>query len=81
MGKDVIKRLAQDKALQVPTASLFMKQILDFSPDRMTTEDPEREFHAINGVRYVVVAWGQQKQGQAKTPAEGERKTSVAGWA
>lgn len=28
-----------------------------------------------------IVAWGQQKQGQAKTPAEGERKTSVAGWA
>ena len=34
MGKDTIKRLAQEKALHIPTASLFMRQILDFGPEQ-----------------------------------------------
>ena len=30
----------------------------------MKTEHPEHEFHAINGVRYVLVAWDLQSKGQ-----------------
>jgi hypothetical protein len=81
MGKDTIKRLGQGKALDVPKASLFFKQILDFSADRMNTDHPEHEFHAINGVRYVLVAWDLQNKGQSKPSGEGERKISVEGWA
>ena len=80
MGKDTIKRLAQEKALQVPTASLFLRQILDFGPDRMKSEDPEHEFHAINGVRYVLVAWDLQKrESRAKPPAKGKGKARWRG--
>jgi hypothetical protein len=81
MGKDTIKRLAQEKALHIPTASLFMKQILDFGPERMKTEHPEHEFHAINGVRYVLVAWDLQNKNPGRASGEGERKISVQGWA
>ena len=81
MGKDTIKRLGQGKVLDVPKASLFFKQILDFSADRMNTDHPEYEFHAINGVRYVLVAWDLQNKAQGKTSGEGERKISVEGWA
>jgi hypothetical protein len=80
MGKDVIKRLAMGKALQIPSASLFMRQILDFGPERMKTDHPEHEFHAINGVRYVLVAWDLQNKGPGRTSGEGERKISVEGW-
>jgi hypothetical protein len=81
MGKDTIKRLAQEKALHIPTASLFMKQILDFGPERMKTEHPEHEFHAINGMRYVLVAWDLQNKNPGRASGEGDRKISVQGWA
>jgi hypothetical protein len=80
MGKDVIKRMAMGKALQIPSASLFMRQILDFGPERMKTEHPEHEFHAINGVRYILVAWDLQKGIQGKTSGDGDRKSTVEGW-
>ena len=81
MGKDTIKRIAQEKALHIPKASLFYRQILDFSPEKMKTDHPEHEFHAINGVRYVLVAWDLQNKGPGRPSGEGERKISVAGWA
>jgi len=81
MGKDIIKRLGQEKALHVPTASLFYKQILDFGPESMKSDYPEHEFHAINGVRYALVAWDLQSNGQGRTSSGGGRKTSVQGWA
>jgi hypothetical protein len=81
MGKDVIKRFAQEKAIHVPTASLFMKQILDFGPESMKSEYPEHELHAINGVRYLLVAWELQNRSPGRTSGEGDRKITVAGWA
>ena len=47
----------------------------------MKTEHPEHEFHAINGVRYVLVAWDLQKGIQGKTSGDGDRKSTVEGWA
>jgi hypothetical protein len=81
MGKDVIKRLASEKALHIPKASLFMKQIYDFSPDRMNSDHPEHEFHAMNGMRYILVPWDLQGKNMGSPAGGGERKISVAGWA
>lgn len=78
MGKDTIKRFVEKKAINIPLASLLMRQLMDFGPKSMKTEHPEHEFHALNGVRYVLVAWDLQRKGIASS--QGVRKTSVAGW-
>ncbi len=80
MGKDTIKRFVEKKAIHIPLASLFMRQLMDFGPKTIKTEHPEHEFHALNGVRYVLVAWDLQGKYQERTFGEG-RKISVEGWA
>jgi hypothetical protein len=82
IGKDVIKRMAGQKALNIPSASILMNQLRNMTPQDLDCERPDQKFHAINALRYVLVAWDQMKsRPRGESRGEKERSISVEGWA
>jgi hypothetical protein len=81
-GKDVIKRLANQKAFLIPSDSLLMTQLRDIRPEDLKAERAGDKFDAINGFRFLIVAWDLQVNAAARRQGpsnEGERG-SVLGW-
>jgi len=81
-GKDVIKRLAGGKAFQIPSGSLLMGQLRAMTPEDLDADRAGEKFWAINGFRFLLVAWDVQVNTAARrqAPADGERTGSVLGW-
>ena len=78
-GKDVIKRLASQKALLIPLNSLLMSQLRDIRPEDLQADRGEERFHAITGFRFPIVAWDYQVSAAARRggPTNREEKSSL----
>jgi hypothetical protein len=79
LGKDIIKRLAGQKAFALPTASLLRHQLTDIRPADLDADCPEYKFPAVNAFRYLVVAWERASWAQRIGAGE-ERQISPLGW-
>ncbi len=81
-GKDVIKRLAGEKAFLIPSGSILIRQLRDITPEDMQAERAGEKFYAINGFRFPVVAWDFQVNSTARRQGSGngEGRGSVLGW-
>ena len=77
-----IKRLAGGKAFQIPSGSLLMGQLRGMTPEDLDADRAGEKFYAVNGFRFLLVAWDVQVNTAARrqAPADGERTGSVLGW-
>jgi hypothetical protein len=81
MGKDVIRRLAGAKAIEMP-GSVLRDQLRDMTAADLEKEHPEYKFYAINGFRFLLVAWDMQVNNSAgRMFGDAEQEIPVAGWA
>ncbi len=81
-GKDYIKRLANEKALVIPSDSLLMTQLRGITPDDLRGDRAGERFHAINGFRFLIVAWDLEVNAAAgrQGPSNQDARESVLGW-